>query len=95
MSTQSTFCLQPDRASSGNWHYSFVGKKEYFSMHTGVEIKAVTVSPNMFLFKSNVKPAKNTADNFKTWESEISSGSRSLCSTVVDPSSTCHRVYRR
>ena len=65
---QNTVCLQPARASSGKWHYSFVGKKEYFSLHTGVEMKAVIVSPNMFFFNSNVKAAKNITDNFKIWE---------------------------
>lgn len=76
------------QASSGKWHYSIIGEKEHFSLHTGVEIKAVTVSPNMFFFNSNVIPAKTTVDNFNTQESKISSSLYSLCSAAGSPSSS-------
>lgn len=64
LNTQSIVWLQPARASSGKWHYSFIGNKEYFSLHTGAEIKAIIVTPIMFFFNNKVKPAKSIADHF-------------------------------
>lgn len=80
------------QALSRKWHYSFTGEKEYFSLHTGVEIKAITVSPNMFFFNSNVIPAKTIVDNFNTQESKISSSLYSLCSAVGSPSFSLSKV---
>lgn len=82
------------QASSGKWHYSFIGKKECFSLHTGVEIKAVAVSANMFFFNSNVIPAKTTVDNLNTQESKISSSLYSLCSAVGSPSFSLSKVMQ-
>lgn len=57
--------------------------KEYFSLHPGVEVSAVTVLPNMCFFNSKVKPPKNIAENFNIGESKFSSILHSLSSPVL------------
>lgn len=84
MNTQGLLWLQPARASSRTWYESFAVKREY-SLHTGVEKRAVTVSPNMFFFNSKWNWPKTLLGIQKN-----SAGLSIHCAAHFSPRIICH-----